>query len=116
MLDRRKEERSPSYLGGKITTGRRLVAFDCVVRNTSGGGARLVLSHTTLLPDEFELHIPLRNTACRVRACWRDEHHVGVQVVPLEARQAPISFAQARRIKRLQEENSRLKRLLGEGW
>src|SRR5215831_9330265 len=85
MLERRKEGRSPSYLGGQITTDRRLIAIDCVVRNTSGAGARLIVPYATLLPDVFELHIPKKNAAYRVRACWRRSGDVGVEIMPLEA-------------------------------
>ena len=98
MHERRKEGRSPSYLGGQITTDRRLIAIDCVVRNTSGAGARLVVPHATLLPDVFELQIPKKNCAYRVRACWRSTDTVGVEVLPLEAAEAPIPLTLAHRL------------------
>jgi hypothetical protein len=110
--ERRKEGRSPSYLGGQITTDRRLIAIDCVVRNTSGAGARLAVPHATLLPDEFELHIPKKNCAYRVRACWRRTEEVGVEIVPLEVADAPIPLTLARRLKILEAENAALKRRL----
>ena len=113
MLERRKEGRSPSYLGGQITTDRRLISIDCIVRNTSGAGARLSLPNTTLLPDTFELHIPRKNSAYRVRARWRDDHEVGVEIAPL-AGDAPIPITFARRIKRLEAENAGLRRRLTE--
>jgi len=96
MQERRKEGRSPSYLGGQITTDRRLIAIDCVVRNTSGTGARLVVPHATLLPDIFELHIPKKNCAYRVRACWRQTEDVGVEVVGAEDVAAPVQPKECR--------------------
>jgi hypothetical protein len=114
MQERRKEGRSPSYLGGQITTDRKLIAVDCIVRNTSGAGARLVVSSATLLPDTFELHIPRKNSAARVRARWRNADHVGVQVVPLAAGDSPVPLELARRIKRLEAENAGLRRRLAE--
>src|SRR5262252_2206358 len=98
MQERRKEGRSPAYLGGQITTDRRLIAIDCVVRNTSGAGARLVVPHATLLPDVFELHIPKKNSAYRVRTCWRGERDVGVEIMPFEEADALIPFTLARRL------------------
>jgi hypothetical protein len=110
--ERRKEGRSPSYLAGQITTDRRLISIECVVRNTSGAGARLAVPHATLLPDVFELHIPKKNSAYRVRACWRGAEDVGVEIVPLEAAEAPIPLTLARRLKILEAENAALKRQL----
>ena len=107
--ERRKEGRSPSYLGGQITTDRRLIAIDCVVRNTSGAGARLVVPHATLLPDAFELHIPKKNCAYRVRTCWRGTGDVGVEIMPLDAAEAPIPLTLARRLKLLEAENAALR-------
>ncbi len=112
MQDRRKEGRSPSYLGGQITTDRRLIAIDCVVRNTSGSGARLIVPGATLLPDVFDLHIPRKNCAYRVRARWRHVDDVGVEVVPLEESDAPIPIAMARRLRQLEAENAALRQQL----
>src|SRR5215813_5192293 len=112
MQDRRKEGRSPAYLGGQITTDRRLVSIDCLVRNTSGRGARLVVPSAMLLPEIFELHIPKKNCAYRVRACWRREDDLGVEVVPLADSDSPIPLAMARKVKRLEEENAGLRRKL----
>lgn len=112
MQERRKEGRSPAYLGGQITTDRKLIAIDCVVRNTSGAGAKLVVPNPTLLPDIFELHIPRKNVAYRVRACWRHLDDVGVEIMPLELADAPVPLAMARRLKRLEAENVALRRQL----
>jgi hypothetical protein len=112
MQERRNDGRSPSYLGGRITTDRRLIAMDCVVRNTSGAGARLIVADSTLLPDVFDLHIPRKDSAYRVRACWRQLGHVGVEIMPMDAGAAPIPLVMARRLKRLEAENAQLKRRL----
>ena len=112
MQDRRKEGRSPSYLGGQITTDRKLIAIDCVVRNTSGAGARLVVPYATLLPDVFELHIPKKNAAYRVRACWRGSGDVGVEIMPLDATDSPVPLTLARRLRILEAENAALRREL----
>ena len=112
MQERRKEGRSPAYLGGQITTDRKLIAIDCVVRNTSGAGAKLVVPNPTLLPDILELHIPRKNVAYRVRACWRHLDDVGVEIMPLELADAPVPLAMARRLKRLEAENVALRRQL----
>ncbi len=112
MQERRKEGRSLSYLGGQITTERRLISIDCVVRNTSGSGARLDVPHAALLPEVFELHIPKKSCACQVRTRWRGENHVGVEIMPVAATEAPIPLTLARRLKILEAENAALRRQL----
>src|ERR1700739_3088036 len=106
--DRRKQQRSPAYMGGQITTDRRLIAIDCVVRNMSDAGAKLVVPSATLLPDEFELHVAKNGGVSRMRTRWRRERELGVEVMPL-AHTAPVPLSLARRIKRLEAENASLK-------
>src|SRR5690348_15864579 len=110
MQERRKEGRSPSYLAGEMTTDRRLISIECVVRNTSGAGVRRVDPHATLLPDVSELYIPKKNCAHRVRACWRGADDVGVEIMPLDANALPVPFLLALRLKIQQAENAALKR------
>jgi len=114
MQERRKKGRSPSYLGGQITTDRRLISIDCVVRNTSCSGARLAVPHAALLPDVFELHIAKTNCAYRVRARWRGTDEAGVEIMPPEATEAPVPLTLARRLRILEAENAALRRRLSE--
>jgi len=112
IRERRKQARSPSYLGGWITAGHGLIAMNCVVRNASGTGARLIVADRTRLPDVFKLHIPRHDRAYQARARWRRREHVGVEIIPFEATAAPVSLAMARRLKELEAENAALKRQL----
>ena len=111
--ERRTQPRMPTYLGAQITTDHKLIAIDCVVRNMSGTGAKLLVPSTTLIPDEFVLQITSRETAYRVRPRWRRHRALGVEVVPL-ADHAPVPITAARRIKELETENAGLKRRLSE--
>jgi PilZ domain-containing protein len=112
--ERRQQPRTPTYLGAQITTDRKLIAIDCVVRNMSGKGAKLFVPGATLVPDEFVLQITSRETAYRVRPRWRGDRALGVEVMPLAADDAPVPLAVARRIKRLEVENAGLRRELSE--
>src|SRR5690242_1895234 len=111
--ERRKQPRMPTYLGAQITTDHKLTAIDCVVRNMSGMGAKVLVRSTTLVPDEFILQITSREAAYRVRPRWRHHRALGVEIVPL-ADHAPVPIAAARRIKELEAENAGLRRRLGE--
>jgi len=57
MLDRRREQRYPAYFGGTISFNRRLSVADCVVKNTSRLGAKLVFHNTTFVPAECDLAV-----------------------------------------------------------
>jgi hypothetical protein len=95
-----------------ITTDRREIAIDCLVRNASGDGVKLVVPNTTSLPDQFELHIPRWQGAYRVRARWRQLEEVGVEIERPQQSAAPVPLALARRVKQLEAENAALKRRL----
>lgn len=114
MLDRRREQRTRTYLGGRIVTDHRLTSINCLIRNTSGAGAKLVVASGALLPDEFDLQIPKNETEFRVRARWRRSEEVGVEVAPAPAATAPIALDMARRLKLLEAENAALKKRLGD--
>ena len=60
MVERRKEQRRRSLLGGQISFSRRQSTMDCIVRNMSPHGALVVFPQTSLTPGEFTLHIPHR--------------------------------------------------------
>jgi len=49
-----------------------------------------------------------------VRACWRTLDEVGVEILPLDASDAPIPLTLARRPKILEAENAALRRRLSE--
>jgi hypothetical protein len=115
MLDRRKAQRWPAYLGGKIIFPQRMAVADCLVRNISAQGAKLVVHNACFVPDEFELLIPCKRAEYRVRPRWRQADQMGVEIAPPHATDVPVPLSYVRRVKRLEEENERLKkRLQGE--
>jgi len=114
MLDRRREQRWPAYLGGKISFSKRFSAADCLVRNTSPRGARLVIYNGCFVPDEFDLSIPCKRVSYRVRARWRRFEVIGVEIAHPPAAGAPVPLHYVRRIRQLEAENSRLKNRLQE--
>jgi hypothetical protein len=99
-------------LGGSISAGHGLIATNCVVRNTSATGARLIVVDPTRLPDAFKLRIPRKKQAYQARVRWRRRDHVGVEIAPFAATDVPVPLAMARRIKDLEAENAALRRQL----
>jgi hypothetical protein len=82
--------------------------MDCLVRNRSANGARLVFdSATPVLPDRFDLTIVRHDRTWSARSVWRSESAMGVI---LEEKAVPISLAQERRIRDLRRELDMLRR------
>ena len=106
--EHRKHIRTSSYLGGRVAFNHLYATTDCLIRNTSPEGCRLVFHAPTALPAHFVLSIPSREQAINARVVWRTEKEAGVAFEIPAAVQPPISLDIARRIKRLEEE----KRLL----
>lgn len=79
MQERRKLARTATLLAGTVTFGRGRTA-DCMVRDLSAAGARISCSAATAgeLPEEFELHLPSRGRAHRVKVRWRVDRELGV--------------------------------------
>jgi hypothetical protein len=85
MDERRSDVRARSLLGGKIIFNHRNSTMDCVVRNLSATGARIVMSESVIVPNEFELHIPQKGTSYRAQMRWRTATEFGVQFLLIES-------------------------------
>lgn len=112
MQTSRKHHRRRTYLGGQATFGQRYCAMNCVIRNLSQNGARLVFSDHVLVPDEFDLTIPHKGDSRRARIVWRYQANVGVQF--LEYEDGRRSVETARRIRALKEQNAALTRRIAD--
>jgi hypothetical protein len=67
-------------LGAVVMYNNKNSTLDCAIRNISETGARLVLSDSVTLPQEFDLHVPHRGRTYRARLRWRDADSVGVEL------------------------------------
>lgn len=117
MLERRKEQRWPAYLGGRLAFPFDRTTCDCLVRSTSTRGARVVLQQAWCLPREFSLQIPCRQVDVRMRACWYRPldlgFEIGVEAVAAQAAD-PIDLELERSMHRLDVHNAALKQHLAE--
>ncbi len=115
MIERRKEPRTRSYLGGTIAFNGRRSTADCLIRNTSNSGVKLAVDNNAFIPDAFELHVPQRQGAYRAQMKWRSKSEAGVEIERFADADTPIPLGPARRIKQLERENAFLRhRLTGE--
>lgn len=110
-VERRQSARMPSFLGARIHMRHLNSSYDCIVRNLSDAGGRLVMPAPTFLPETFDLYITQRDEMHRARVVWRNERHVGVAFEKRDARASePISLDQVRRLKKLEAEREQMKR------
>ncbi|MCJ2059568.1 PilZ domain-containing protein [Methylobacterium sp. J-048] len=113
MTDHRKETRQRVFLKGRIVFNNGSSSFDCLVRDLSASGARLVLSDATTLPQVFDLYIPQKDRTFRASLCWRREDGIGVVFEePVRAAVTDTEAALRQRIGELEAENAALRRLL----
>ncbi len=109
----RSAPRSRSLLKGRLIFPNRQSTMDCIVRDISDGGARLELYHNDLVPDHFDLYVPLKETTFPVEVRWRQNSELGVRfVVPREPGATQDDLAA--RVSQLEAEFQEMKSALSE--
>ncbi|TGD95302.1 PilZ domain-containing protein [Methylobacterium nonmethylotrophicum] len=120
MSELRRETRLRTFLKGRIVFNSGNSSMDCLIRDLSPSGARLVLSQTATLPDGFDLVIPAKDRTHKATLRWRKDDSVGVTFADEMPRpSAPFALedspaALLARIRELEAENATLRRLLKE--
>lgn len=113
VTDRRVEHRRRTYLGAQVIFNRRLNVYDCLVRDMSEGGAKLVFAAPAMLPASFEIVVNTSGDSKQAEVKWRSKLAAGVSFV--EGRGAPfVSLQTARKIRRLEEERAALRTRVAE--
>ena len=115
MGERRRSSRQKSFLRGCIYFNARRSAVDCLIRDLSGAGARLIFSAAVNVPDKIDLYIAQKEEMLRAHVQWRYGDEAGIAFVrggQLGA--APPSPDQqlAERVARLELEIASLRRML----
>jgi len=114
--ERRRITRQKSFLRGTIHFNNRRSVVDCLIRDISPYGARLIFSDAVTTPDVLELYIPQKEQTLRVNVIWRHGQEVGVAFAqaasmdPAAEQQQPSDLAE--RVARLEIEILGLKRIL----
>ena len=78
QVERRRVTRQKSFLRGMIYFNNRRSVADCLIRDISPYGARLIFSDTVTTPDVLDLYIPQKEQTLRSQVIWRVGHEVGV--------------------------------------
>jgi hypothetical protein len=86
MTEKRKEARRRCYLGGRIEFNQRRIVLDCIVRDRTAKGMRVVLQGARALPTEFDLVLPEKRETHRAEIAWRIADVMGLVTAPAEHR------------------------------
>ncbi|HSM41102.1 MAG TPA: PilZ domain-containing protein [Afifellaceae bacterium] len=78
MQDLRKHKRIRSIKGARAIVAASGTGFDCVIRDISGAGARIVFDDVTTLGQRFHLHITKENKTLEVSTSWQRGCQAGV--------------------------------------
>src|SRR4029079_19636324 len=76
-VERRRTARQKSFLRGTIYFNNRRHAVDCLIRDISPYGARLIFSDSVSTRDTLELYIQQTEQTCRINSICRHGLEVG---------------------------------------
>jgi hypothetical protein len=112
-VERRRITRQKSFLRGMIYFNNHRNAVDCLIRDISPYGARLIFSDAVQTPDVFDLYIPQKEQTLRVHVIWRHGQEVGAAFAQA-AQVDPVAESGDlnERVARLEMEIAGLKRIL----
>jgi len=114
MSERRGSIRKKSFLSGRIYFNKRRGSLDCLIRDLSGDGARIIFSDAVNFPDVVDLYIPHKEATLRAHVKWRRGDEVGLAFD--EPQTASAAVAQdgdlGQRVAQLEAEVAALKRIV----
>ncbi|MGH6673046.1 MAG: PilZ domain-containing protein [Xanthobacteraceae bacterium] len=113
MGERRHSIRKKSFLRGRVLFNKGRSAFDCLIRDISGDGARIIFSDTVSMPDVVDLYIPQKEQTLRARVQWRHGDEIGLAFPEASAAVDGAADGElAARVARLESELAALRRML----
>src|SRR5205085_617562 len=110
--ERRRSTRWKSLLRGCIYFNNRRSAIDCLVRDISATGARLIFSDTVSIPDKVDLYIAQKEQTLSACVQWRHGDEVGIAFGASAAGISGGDAELAQRIAKLEAEVAALRRML----
>ena len=117
MNERRAVPRLRSFLQGRLYYNNRRSSVDCVIRDLTEFGARVVFSEAIITPDAVELYIPNKDECFRVHVVWRRGEDMGVAFIPAEAMRphgAGDNGELGARMQQIETEIAQLRRIVNE--
>ncbi len=114
MGERRRSVRQKSFLRGCLYFNKRRSAVDCLIRDISDEGARVIFSDAVSVPDVVELYIPQKEQTLRARVQWRHGDEIGLAFpdAVAAADASPQAGELVQRVGKLEAEVAALRRLV----
>jgi PilZ domain len=112
MSERRRSNRQKSFLRGCIYYNNRRSATDCLVRDISPRGARLIFSDTVSIPDVIELYLAQKQQTIRAEVQWRRGDEVGVAFGTPRTSEYSADRELLGRVEKLESEIASLRKML----
>jgi hypothetical protein len=112
MAERRHSKRQKSFLRGCVYFNRRRSAVDCLIRDFSDEGARIIFSDAVNIPDVVEVYIPQKEQTLRARVQWRRGDEIGLAFPTRRSAGAETGGELAQRVEELEAEIASLRRVL----
>jgi hypothetical protein len=113
MGERRQSVRHKSFLRGCVYFNKRRNAFDCLIRDISDEGARIIFSDTVSVPDVVDLYIPQKEQTLRARVQWRHGDEIGLAFPDaMRAADDTRNGELTKRVAQLESEIASLRRVL----
>ena len=115
MPERRNATRQKSFLQGRIYYNNRRASVDCLVRDVSEHGAKVVFGGAVTIPDVVELFVSNKTEPLRARVQWRRGKDMGVTFgEDVVQDQLAASSDLVGRLLRLEGEHAALKRTVSD--
>jgi c-di-GMP-binding flagellar brake protein YcgR len=116
MAERRRSVRHKAFLKGNLYFNDGRSSIDCLIRDFSATGARLLVPDALKLPRRLALHMPNRSEPVCVRVKWRRHDEVGVSFVAAQrrGRNAARPDELERRMAALERQIAALRKLLAQ--
>ena len=116
MNERRRAVRQKSFLRGNIQFNNGRSSADCLIRDITIYGARLVCSDSVTTPDVIDVYIPQKEQTLRAHVIWRHGQEMGVAfaqaAMPAAADHSHEGIDLAARVERLENELAAMKKML----
>src|SRR3954471_3216978 len=108
--DQRVAPRMRTLIAAKISFSNGQSTPDCLIRNLSDTGAKLIVSAAVTLPECFDLIVPPKSLTRRARIVWRRGEEIGVRFEDASPsdRCDPDASALKRHFRELETEVARL--------
>lgn len=112
MGERRRSLRQKSFLRGCVYFNKRRGALDCLIRDISSEGARIIFSEAVSVPDVVDLYIPQKEQTVRARVQWRHGDEIGLAFPDAMGATDGASAELTQRVAQLESEIASLRRAL----